>query len=224
MQSFKRLSTTIRKSFSKWPKGILNIIRQEACLGLLKAVKAFDASKNVKFLTYARWKIMREMQYFLYKYRIMRCVDYNSRLRSSVSDVMDIMNTNSLDRQEKREHFAFKKNVSVEEVEQMEKLISQQPSHKEYNFNRIKKNDNVNDNFVADLQALSKEIEKALSLLTDKQALVIKKMYWDDETNRADIGRELSLTRERIRQLEIASYEKIKKSLKNKKVVQELLA
>ncbi len=201
--------------------GMLDLIN-EGNIGLLEAAKRYDPNRNVRFISYAVWWIRQAIIHALSQYSRI----YN--LPQKISDQISQMKKRTaqlkteLGREPTREEIAQAMNVTCEDIEDLQILQEKNLSLSDrYHDEDLEVEERVKDELSPPVEyqiiksSIQQQIREMLGELDEKEALVLKLRFGlDDDRPRTlqEIGDNLSLTRERIRQIEQKAMRRLARS------------
>jgi RNA polymerase primary sigma factor len=221
-----RLVISIVKKYQGRGLGFSDLI-QEGNVGLMKAVDRFEYRRGYKFSTYATWWIRQAITRAIAEQsRTIRIpvhmVEAVNLLTKAVREIVQ-----EKGREPSPEEIALKLNVPVEKVRMLQK-ISREPISLETPVGEDE-DGHIRD-FIEDKSTLSpldiamqgdikKNIEKALSSLTERERSVIRRRFGlgeDTPHTLEEVGSEFDVTRERVRQIEVKAIRKLRHPSRSK--------
>jgi RNA polymerase primary sigma factor len=222
-----RFVVSIAKQYSNQGLSLEDLIN-EGNLGLIKAAHRFDEKRGYKFISYAVWWIRQAMLQALAEHsRIVRLPLNRAGTLYRIGKASRQLDQ-KLGRQPTAEEIAQKLGISIEEVEDTMHIANTHVSLDDPYSND--KDDNALVDYLTDEDqispdegtynnALTEDMEKALNTLTDREKLILT-LYFGingrDPLTLEDIGKQLDLTRERIRQIKEKAIQRLRHSTRAK--------
>ncbi len=233
--AYMRLAISMASKFRRYGAPMNDLI-QEAGLGLMKAADKFDPDRGVRFSTYAVWWIKASIQdYVMRNWSMVRTGSTSSqkslffnmrrvqaRLEREAAAAGEV-----LDKHQLRQMISTEVGVPLHDVEMMEGRLA----GSDFSLNATQSTDDEGREWIETLEdenaQQSEQVEQekdidtlrgwlvtALSALNEREQFIVReRKLRDDPRTLESLGNELGLSKERVRQLEAAAFQKMKKNL-----------
>jgi len=233
LNAYKPLVFSLVKKFSSYGLPQDDLL-QEGKMGLMYAIEKFDISKGFRLSTYSRWWIRAMIQdYIIKNWSIVKMGSTNAQktLFFSFNKIKKLINLDTL------------KNMDRKDVEEISKIIKMKPVNIENLHHRLKMGDQslnevtkINDTSVElidflkddkdsqytilekndDKKLKQKWILEAMDSLNEREKFIINSRKLNEKARTlGELGKMLKISKERVRQIESISLQKLKKNLLN---------
>ena len=227
-----RLVISVAAKFRRYGLTMSDLV-QEGHVGLLEAAARFDPHRGVRFSTYATWWIRASIQDFILRnWSIVRGGTSSSqkslffnlrRLRARIAKTSQPVNSHELYRE-----LAEAIGVSVNDVAMMDSRLSGPDTSLNMTVSDETESGSQRQDFLVDEAPLpdasveeiidgerrSKWLAGALGVLNDREALIIRSRRLAEKgATLEQLGGELGISKERVRQIENRALQKLRKAL-----------
>ena len=220
-----RFVVSVAKQYQNQGLSLPDLIN-EGNLGLIKAAEKFDETRGFKFISYAVWWIRQSiLQALAEQSRIVRLPLNQVGSLNKINKAFQKFEQEN-ERKPSAEELAKELDLSVEKVTDSLKVSGR---HISMDAPFVEGEDNslldvfVNDDApIADKtlinESLQKEINRALSTLTERESDIIKMFFGIgcQEMTLEEIGDKFQLTRERVRQIKEKAIRRLRQDSRSK--------
>ncbi len=222
-----RFVVSVAKQYQNQGLSLSDLIN-EGNLGLIKAAQRFDETRGFKFISYAVWWIRQSiLQALAEQSRIVRLplnkVGSLNKINKAFSELEQ-----EYEREPTPDELALMLEITTDEVET---TLGVAARHVSMDAPFVEGEDNSlldvlensttpgTDTNLEYRESLSREIERSLGTLTDRQSDVIRLYFGigvEHPMSLEDIGDKFGLTRERVRQIKDKAINKLRSASKSK--------
>ncbi|HEX3034618.1 MAG TPA: RNA polymerase sigma factor RpoH [Thermodesulfobacteriota bacterium] len=216
----------VANEYKNYGLNIMDLI-QEGNIGLMQAVKRFDPTKGYRLISYAVWWIRAYIQnYIMRSWKLVKLGTTQGQRKlfyklRSTKQKMDM--TDEVLSPEDYENLADELGVSEEEVIEMDQrmgsrdvsLDTQIKEKGETSYLDFLEDEMLNQEEMLtkaqEEEEVKKGLEIALQSLKDRERYIIKnRILRDNPLTLEELGKELNLSRERVRQIESEALKKMR--------------
>ncbi|MBA86246.1 RNA polymerase factor sigma-32 [Thalassobius sp. S69A] len=236
--AYMRLAISMASKYKRYGASRNDLI-QEAGLGLMKAADKFDPDRGVRFSTYAVWWIKASIQDYVMRNWSMVRTGSTSSQKSLFFNLRRVQarlereaqaSGEELDRHQLRQKVSSEIGVPLRDVEMMEGRLS----GSDFSLNATQSTEDEGREWIDtleddgaqsseiveaehDREALREWLIEAISALNEREQFIIRERKLREPGRTLEsLGKELNLSKERVRQLEAAAFAKMRKQLEEK--------
>ena len=228
-----RLVISIANKFRNYGLPINELV-QEGNVGLMQAVDKFDLDRDVSFSTYSSWWIKAAMQTFILKNWSIVRIGTTAAQKSLFFKLKTIMSKIEKDNDSSFNDYHQQKlaediGVKFKDIEDMKGRLSGSDQSLNATFSEnselelqdllVDQRASPEQNVILtkDTKTISNLINEALSKLPDREKKIIGARQLSENTvTLQELGKDLGISKERVRQLENRALNKLKLSLQKK--------
>ncbi|MDF1611036.1 MAG: sigma-70 family RNA polymerase sigma factor [Stygiobacter sp.] len=221
-----RFVVSVAKQYQNQGLSLGDLIN-EGNLGLIKAAKRFDETRGFKFISYAVWWIRQSiLQALAEQSRIVRLPLNRVGALNKIGKAYSSLEQ-EFEREPNAEEIAQELNMDINEISDtlkvagkavsMDAPISQGEENRLLDVLESTEQPSPDSNLIT--ESLKKEIQRALSTLSEREAEVIQLYFGlnrDSALTLEEIGEKFNLTRERVRQIKEKAIRRLRHASRSK--------
>lgn len=222
-----RFVVKVALEYKSYGVKLLDLI-QEGNIGLMMAVKKFDPGKGNRFISYAIWWIRAFIQNFIIKTWSLVKIGTTQAQKKLFYKIGKVRKALDLDPENEAKYELLARDLDVhkEDIVEMEQRMASRDLSLDTPFDEGKElthldllqeespNQEEKLALEQEKEVREKEVHRALKRLNEKEVFIIKnRIMSDDPLTLQEIGDQLKLSRERVRQIESEALKKLKKEM-----------
>ena len=231
IKAYKKLVVSFAKKYFSYGLPQEDLI-QEGMMGLMYGIEKFDISRGFRLSTYANWWIKAMMQdYILKNWSIVKSGSTASQkilffILNKVKKLInfDSLNTMDIEQVEKISKTLKMKTLDIENLQtrlkmgdqSLNKTITEDNASVEL-ISLLKDDSPTQDDIfqnLNDTQLKQKWIFQSINALNEREQFIINSRQLNEKPKTLDeIGKQLKISKERVRQIESSSLKKLRKNI-----------